>query len=63
MRKLPVSPPFNARGGYTNFFWHFTDRYNLDLTENAVVLVLDTEQGSESSNVVGTAVVGTATAG
>lgn len=58
-----AAAPFNARGGYTNFFWHFTDRYNLDLTENAVVLVLDTEEGSESSNVVGTAVVGTATAG
>lgn len=58
-----AAAPFNARGGYTNFFWHFTDRYNLDVTENAVVLLLDTAEGSESDNVVGTAVVGTATAG
>lgn len=35
------STPMNARGGYTNTFWHFTDRPWLDLTENAVVLVLD----------------------
>lgn len=34
------STPMNARGGYTNTFWHFTDRPWLDLTENAVVLVL-----------------------
>lgn len=29
--------PFNARGGYYNQFWHFTDRYWNDFTENAVV--------------------------
>lgn len=29
--------PFNARGGYYNQFWHFTDRYWNDLTENAIV--------------------------
>lgn len=33
--------PFNAAGGYTNFFWHFTDRYWNDFTENAVVLLMD----------------------
>lgn len=33
--------PFNARGGYTNYFWHFTDRYWNDFTENAVVFTLD----------------------
>lgn len=33
--------PFNAAGGYTNYFWHFTDRYLTDFTENAVVLLLD----------------------
>ena len=33
--------PFNAKGGYTNMFWHFTDRYWNDFTENAVVLLLD----------------------
>lgn len=33
--------PFNARGGYTNTYWHFTDRYWNDFTENGVVLLLD----------------------
>lgn len=33
--------PFNARGGYYNQFWHFTDRYWNDFTENGVVLMLD----------------------
>ena len=33
--------PFNARGGYTNTFWHYTDRYFNDLTENGVVFLLD----------------------
>lgn len=33
--------PFNAAGGYTNMFWHFTDRYWNDFTENAVVLLMD----------------------
>ena len=32
--------PFNARGGYYNQFWHFTDRYWNDFTENAVVFYL-----------------------
>lgn len=35
------STPMNAKGGYTNTFWHFTDRPWLDLTENAIVLILD----------------------
>lgn len=33
--------PFNARGGYYNQFWHFTDRYYNDFTENHAVFVLD----------------------
>lgn len=33
--------PFNARGGYYNQFWHFTDRYWNDFTENAVILYLE----------------------
>lgn len=33
--------PFNARGGYTNMFWHETARYYNDFSENAVVLLLD----------------------
>lgn len=32
--------PFNAKGGYTNIFWHFNDRYYNDLTENGVVFVI-----------------------
>ena len=33
--------PFNARGGYYNQFWHFTDRYWNDFTENAVVFLME----------------------
>lgn len=33
--------PFNVKGGYSNIFWHFTDRYWNDFTENGVVLLLD----------------------
>ena len=33
--------PFNAKGGYYNQYWHFTDRYWNDFTENGVVFVLD----------------------
>lgn len=33
--------PLNARGGYTNIFWHETHRYYNDFSENAVVLLLD----------------------
>lgn len=32
--------PFNAKGGYYNQFWHFTDRYWNDFTENAVIFYL-----------------------
>ena len=32
--------PFNAKGGYYNQFWHFTDRYWNDFTENAVVFYM-----------------------
>lgn len=32
--------PFNARGGYTNIFYHFTDRYWNDFSENVVVFML-----------------------
>ena len=44
------STPMNARGGYTNTFWHFTDRPWLDLTENAVVLLLDEATQSDSGD-------------
>ena len=33
--------PFNAAGGYYNQFWHFTDRYWNDFTENAVLFLMD----------------------
>lgn len=33
--------PFNARGGYYNQFWHFTDRYWNDFTENAVMFFIE----------------------
>lgn len=32
---------FNARGGYQNTFWHMTDRYWVDFSENSVILLLD----------------------
>ncbi len=38
--------PFNARGGYTNMFWHFTDRYWNDFTENAVIFMLENPANS-----------------
>lgn len=33
--------PFNAKGGYTNYFYHANLRYYSDYSENCVVLVLD----------------------
>ena len=33
--------PFNSRGGYTNVFYHFTDRYWNDLTEFGIVFTLN----------------------
>ena len=32
---------FNAKGGYTNFFYHFTERWYNDFTEKGIVLLLD----------------------
>lgn len=32
--------PFNARGLYSNIFWHFNNRYWNDFTENAVIFLL-----------------------
>lgn len=36
-----ATTPLNAKGGYTNYFWHFTDKYWNSFTENAVVFLLD----------------------
>lgn len=33
--------PFNAAGGYSNMYFHFTDRYYNDNFENAVLFLLD----------------------
>lgn len=38
-----ASTPFNARGGYSNIFWHFTHRYWNDFTENHIVLLLQND--------------------
>ena len=36
-----AATPMNARGGYSNMFFHFRDKYFNDFTENAVVLLLE----------------------
>lgn len=36
-----VNSPFNARGLYTNMYWHFTERYLNSNCENCVILLLD----------------------
>lgn len=36
-----LSTPMNAAGAYTNMFYHFTDKYWIDLTENGLVFILD----------------------
>lgn len=36
-----ASTPFNAKGGFSNIFFHFTDRFWNDFTENGIVLLLD----------------------
>lgn len=33
--------PFNAKGGYTNQFWHNTKKWYNDFTEKGIVLMLD----------------------
>jgi hypothetical protein len=44
-----ASTPFNARGGYSNIFWHFTHRYWNDFTENHVVLLLQNSSAVEGA--------------
>lgn len=36
-----ATTPFNAAGGYSNVYYHFTDRYWNDFTEKGVVLLLN----------------------
>lgn len=44
-----ATTPFNARGGYSNIFWHFTHRYWNDFTENHVVLLLQNDSATEGA--------------
>lgn len=46
VNKWSQPSPFNARGGYYNQFWHFTDRYWNDFTENAVIFYLEDSAGA-----------------
>lgn len=32
---------WNPRGGYSNLYWHFTDRYYNDFSENAVIFTIE----------------------
>lgn len=41
IRQWSSTTPFNSAGGYWNVFYHFTDRYWNDLTENGIVFVLE----------------------
>lgn len=41
MNQWSATTPFNAKGGYSNVFLHFTDRFWNDFTENGLVLLLD----------------------
>ena len=41
IRQWSSTTPFNSAGGYWNVFYHFTDRYWNDLTENCLVFVLE----------------------
>lgn len=36
-----MATPMNAKGGYANVYFHFTDRFWNDFTENGVVFLLD----------------------
>ena len=36
-----ATTPLNAKGLYYNMFYHFTDRFWNDFTENGIVLLLD----------------------
>lgn len=40
INKWSSTTPFNSAGGYWNVFYHFTDRYWNDMTENCLVFVL-----------------------
>lgn len=54
--------PLNARGMYYNQFWHDTKKYWTDLTENAVVFILDDESDSGGGEGGGTITIESLTA-
>lgn len=41
INKWSMPTSMNAGGGYWNVYYHFTDRYYNDMTENAVVFLID----------------------
>jgi hypothetical protein len=41
VNRWQAASPFNARGGYHNLFWHFTERNWNDFTENGIIFLLD----------------------
>lgn len=41
MNEWSMATPMNAAGGYTNMYYHFTERYWNDFTEKGVVIILD----------------------
>lgn len=41
MNQWTASTPMNAKGGYINSFWHFTEKYWNDFTEKGIILLLD----------------------
>lgn len=41
MGEWSAPTPFNAAGGYSNLFWHWTTRYYNDFTEKGLVFLLD----------------------
>lgn len=41
IKQWSSTTPFNSAGGYWNVFYHFTDRYWNDMTENCLVFVLE----------------------
>lgn len=57
-----ASTPLEARKQYRNIWWHFSKNAINDPTENAILFYMDDESES-GNNLVGSAIVGTATAG
>ena len=41
MNQWTASTQMNAKGGYINSFWHFTEKYWNDFTEKGIILLLD----------------------